>query len=520
MAKAGEKTISSYSYLNPDESFGLKISEKENTTTAKIVGKISQGKKDSISISHVIKTEYKNVIQEVFFTKLPIINGSLLVQFPKDYHFHFCPSTASEFKLIEVLPSNGKVTQIYNFEGAVLPNQGFAFSLNRKNKEELKLECLKIISQNFTHKLRNVFGSVISISDALIQSENLDEHSKSMIVDILNSGKRAIEVMKDLESFEEDKKNRFERMNLRVYIQELLMQNDTKNWIKNHIIVKYNYEFNDDILDILSNDELLKNLFITLFEYIYSKKIDNNSSIVLYLDNIYIDSPLKCYNEVKIGEYVALSIVGNGVKINRQDLNECFEPFSTTTKTNNSTGLEMAKILNTMQLHSGYCDLMSEEKTIQFKLFFPVYRHGVITKVPSVPLHTLMGNRECILVVDDEEKERIRVLNILNSLDYRPSVIDSGVDAIELLKQNRNKFDLVILDMVMPDGLNGSDTYEKITEINPNQKAIIVSGYPEKDIINEIEKARKLGAGKYIRKPYTLQDLGEAIKYELMEPHV
>lgn len=72
--------------------------------------------------------------------------------------------------------------------------------------------------------------------------------------------------------------------------------------------------------------------------------------------------------------------------------------------------------------------------------------------------------------------------------------------------------DLIVLDMVMPKGINGRETYEQIIKIRPGQKAVIASGYAK---TKEVEAAHKLGAGKYIKKPYTLAKIGLAVKEEL-----
>jgi two-component system cell cycle sensor histidine kinase/response regulator CckA len=72
--------------------------------------------------------------------------------------------------------------------------------------------------------------------------------------------------------------------------------------------------------------------------------------------------------------------------------------------------------------------------------------------------------------------------------------------------------DLIVLDMIMPQGINGRETYEKIVKIRPKQKAIIASGFSE---TVDVKKAQKLGAGKYIKKPYTMEKIGLAVKEEL-----
>jgi YesN/AraC family two-component response regulator len=82
--------------------------------------------------------------------------------------------------------------------------------------------------------------------------------------------------------------------------------------------------------------------------------------------------------------------------------------------------------------------------------------------------------------------------------------------ALEYLQSN--SADLLILDMIMDPGIDGLDTYKRVLEFRPAQKAIIASGYSETDRVKE---AQRLGAERYVRKPYTIETIGLAVKKEL-----
>ena len=83
-------------------------------------------------------------------------------------------------------------------------------------------------------------------------------------------------------------------------------------------------------------------------------------------------------------------------------------------------------------------------------------------------------------------------------------------EAVEYLKND--KTDLIVLDMIMCPGMDGLDTYKKILEMHPGQKAIIASGFSDTDSVKELQR---LGAGAYIRKPFLLEKIGVAVKEEL-----
>ncbi len=99
---------------------------------------------------------------------------------------------------------------------------------------------------------------------------------------------------------------------------------------------------------------------------------------------------------------------------------------------------------------------------------------------------------------------------MLNKLGYSVKAVSSGEEAIEYIKNNTA--DLLVLDMIMDPGIDGLETYRKILEHRPHQKAIIASGFSE---TWRVKEAQRLGAGAYVKKPYTIEKIGQAVVVEL-----
>ena len=153
---------------------------------------------------------------------------------------------------------------------------------------------------------------------------------------------------------------------------------------------------------------------------------------------------------------------------------------------------------------------MSDQSGTKFELYFPITRDEILGKDLSIPISDYKGNGEMILVVDDVESQREISCKMLDMLGYNTEAVSSGEEAVEYLKGHTA--DLILRDMIMEPGINGRETYERIIRIHPIQKAIIVSGYAE---TNQVKEAQKLGAGKYIKKPLTLEKIGIGVKEEL-----
>ena len=243
-----------------------------------------------------------------------------------------------------------------------------------------------------------------------------------------------------------------------------------------------------------------------------AEAMTEGGKIMVSTESRYIDRPISGYDEVEEGDYVVLTVSDTGVGISPEDMGRIFEPFYTKKVMGRSgTGLGMAVVWGTVKDHNGYIHVQSTEgKGTTFSLYFPVTRKAVTKDKALVSIDDYMGKGESILVVDDVEEQREIASKILKKLDYSVSTVSSGEEAVDYLKDN--SVDLLILDMIMDPGIDGLETYKRIIELRPGQKALIVSGFSE---TKRVKKAQKLGAGAYVKKPFLLEKIGLAIRAEL-----
>jgi DNA-binding NtrC family response regulator len=115
-----------------------------------------------------------------------------------------------------------------------------------------------------------------------------------------------------------------------------------------------------------------------------------------------------------------------------------------------------------------------------------------------------------VLVVDDLAELREMMVMILTLLGYRVATASSGEEAVEYLKTNRA--DILILDMIMDPGMDGLETFRQIRKMNPEQKAILISGFADRERVKE---AMEMGIGAFMQKPCTVEKIGAAIRREL-----
>jgi CheY-like chemotaxis protein len=232
--------------------------------------------------------------------------------------------------------------------------------------------------------------------------------------------------------------------------------------------------------------------------------------LLVRTENVYIDQPRNGFSHtIEVGEYVRLEVADSGGGISPEVRDRIFDAFFTTKTTGKrrGSGLGLSVVQTIVEDHGGHLDLDTEVgRGSTFTIYLPVVRQPMAdAPVPQ----ELRGGTESILVVDDDHLQREVATELLQSLGYHAEAVASGDEALAHLASNSP--DLLILDMIMP-GMDGAETFRRVHEIRPCQRAIIVSGYSESDRVTE---AMRLGAGAYLRKPMTLEKLGFAVRAEL-----
>jgi PAS domain S-box-containing protein len=386
----------------------------------------------------------------------------------------------------------------------------------RKNLEEKirrseKMEAIGTLAGGVAHDLNNILSSIISYPELMLLNLPEDSPMRKPIVSIQSAGEKAAAIVNDLLTMARRGVTVIDVVNPNTVITEYLCSPQGEKLKHFHPKVEFEINLATDLLNTLGSPVHFSKTVMNLISNA-AEALPDGGKVTIATENQYLDKPIKGYAGIKEGEYIVITVKDNGTGISEEDLSRIFEPFFTKKVMGRSgTGLGLTIVWGAVQDHNGYIDVDSSPgQGTTFKLYFPATRKEIETKKESIPIEKYSGNGEHILVVDDLEPQREIASNILTKLNYHVATVSSGEEAIEYLTSS--SVDLVVLDMIMDPGIDGLETYKRILEIQPQQKAIIASGFSATERVQEVQR---LGAGTYIKKPYMMSEIGMPVKNEL-----
>jgi two-component system cell cycle sensor histidine kinase/response regulator CckA len=385
-----------------------------------------------------------------------------------------------------------------------------------QEKEELearllrahKMEAIGTLAGGVAHDLNNILTGLVSYPDLLLVGLPRDSPMTKPLLTIQKSGKRAAAIVQDLLTLARRGVVTKEVVNLNSIIYEYLQSPEFEYIQESCPRVQVKTDLPENLLNIIGSPVHLSKTVMNLVTNAL-EAIADSGDVTISTENRYVDTSINGYEQVKGGDYVALSVIDTGIGISSRDLERIFEPFySKKVMGKSGTGLGMAVVWGSVKDHNGYIDVKSTKgQGTHFTLYFPAVRQALPNK-ESMPssINEIRGRGESILIVDDVEEQREIAFEMLKLLGYTVQSVSCGEKAVEYM-QNHSA-DLLVLDMIMGTGMDGLDTYRQILQLKPGQKAIITSGYAETERVKE---ALRLGAKTYIKKPYLLETIGKAV---------
>lgn len=387
--------------------------------------------------------------------------------------------------------------------------------LQKELEKSKKMEAFGLLAGGVAHDLNNVLSGIVSTPDLVLMDLPKDSPLIEPISMMKDSGKRAAIIVDELLTLGRGAAKVLEPVRLNDVIEEYLVSPEFDRAARFHAGVTV-IKHLDPSLPLLNASGLHIRKIIMNLTANAMEAIQNEGRVSLETSRVQFNrKSLKGYEHIKDGPYVKFSVQDTGPGISQADLERIFEPFYTKKVLGRSgTGLGLSIVWNAVHDHKGYVQVTSEKGKSIFQVFFPVtdvlYEGAEPDKIYT--LSDYSGHNETVLVVDDVASQRKITSNMLKRLGYQVKTVSSGEKAICFVR--KNKIDLAILDMIMDPGISGLATFKELKAIDPEISVVITSGYSK---TKDVEKVQKLGAGSFIKKPYSLEKLGLCIKEELQK---
>jgi PAS domain S-box-containing protein len=289
------------------------------------------------------------------------------------------------------------------------------------------------------------------------------------------------------------------------YLNELIKRSlDMFGRTKKEITIHTKYQ--KDIWPVESDQSQIEQVLLNLYVNAW-QAMPGEGEIYLQTENVTLDEDYVKPYDMEPGKYVKITVTDTGVGMDERTMERIFDPFFTTKEMGRGTGLGLASVYGIIKSHGGIINVYSEKgEGTTFIIYLPASEKEAKSE-KELPENILKGT-ETILFIDDEDMIINVGQEILKTLGYKVLIARSGKEALEVYKENQDKIDMIILDMIMPD-MGGGETYARMKEINPDITALLSSGY---SINAQAAEILKKGCNGFIQKPFHIKELSQRIR--------
>jgi len=249
-------------------------------------------------------------------------------------------------------------------------------------------------------------------------------------------------------------------------------------------------------------EQVLLNLYVNAWQ-----AMPGGGNLFIQTENVILDETYAKLFKLAPGKYVKIAVMDTGVGMDESTSQRIFDPFFTTKEMGRGTGLGLASAYGIINNHGGVIYVYSEiGEGTTFNIYLPASEKEITTE--KVPHEDLLRATGTILLVDDEEMIIDVGGQMLEKLGFEVLIARNGKEAMEVYKKNRDRIDIVVLDMIMP-GMGGGETYDKLKENNPDIKVLLSSGY---SIDGRATEILDRGCNGFIQKPFDIEKLSHSIR--------
>jgi len=433
---------------------------------------------------------------------LEVINRSLVV---RNEDYSFC---RKKDKPISVAYTIAPLKEGTENVGAVLSFRDIrqAKQMEQKLRQSQKMEAIGTLASGIAHDFNNILTPILGYTEMIILDMEQDDPLSEPLSEILNAANRAKELIRQILAFSRQHEQE------RIPIEPGLITKEALKLLRSSLptTIEILQQIKTDIGYVLADPIQLHQVVMNLCTNGYHAMQDRGGVLLVTVEPIQFDQE-QIITKVAIpaGKYIRLAVSDNGHGIAIGDLEKIFEPYFTTKKLGEGTGMGLAVVHGIIKRHDGRITVESKlSGGTTFTVYLPCIEDKFIHLGENAPRESIPTGNERILFVDDEEVVVSMARQMLEDLGYQVTTMLHSPEALELFASGPENFDLIITDMTMPI-MTGAELAKRAIAICKDIPVILCSGF--NDLITQ-ELLDKHGIREFLPKPIIIMDIAKTIR--------
>jgi len=416
------------------------------------------------------------------------------------------PLQETDGSIVGVIETVRDVSERKNAEDA-------AAQLDERIRNAQKMEALGQLAGGIAHDFNNILGGLIGFTEMALDSVPADGKTAEHLGRVLAAGKRAADLVRSILAFGRQSTSKLVPTRLgpiAAQVLDVLAPSLPPS-------IRVEKRVDEKCGQILADGGQLGQVLMNLCTNACYAMKDEGGVMTVTVEEVdvrtRIPSDRAGVADVEVGRYARLSVSDTGVGMDDETRKRIFEPYFSTKPVGEGTGLGLAIVHGVVASHRGSVRVESPKGGgARFELYFPLLEETAFAPFEAAaPEGAEVRGKERVMFVDDEPQLTALLDSALGLLGYKITTFPSGQKAIEALLENRDAFDIAVLDYVMP-GMNGVETARRLHEARPDLPILMCTGYGF-----ELSKkeADRIGIRGHLEKPTSIKAIALAIRKEM-----